>query len=246
MSSSYSKVKIIENIEISKNIYKVVVERKDNIIAGQFYMLRSWGEEPYLSRPISVHSFSEETIEFLYEVRGRGTEYFSELKTGDTMEILGPLGNGFDMDKIKGKVAIVTGGIGIAPMYQVMKDLKDSKIDFFAGFREESYCVEYMSKFAENTIIATESGKEGYKGYVIDKLDPSKYDYILTCGPTPMMNVLKKICEEKDIPLYVSMESNMACGIGACLGCTCNTVRGKERICKEGPVFLSKEVTLDA
>lgn len=246
MSSSYSKVKVLKNVELSKNIYKIVVERKDNVSAGQFYMLRSWKEEPYLSRPISVHSFSEGSIEFLYEVRGTGTECFSKLKSGDSMEILGPLGNGFDVENIKGKVAIVTGGIGIAPMYQVMKDLKDSKIDLYVGFREESYCLDYMSKYAENTIIATESGKEGYKGYVIEKLDPSNYDYVLTCGPTPMMKALKKVCEEVNTPLYVSLESHMACGIGACLGCTCNTTEGKQRICKEGPVFLSKEVSIDA
>lgn len=246
MSSSYSKVKVLKNVKLSKNIYKIVVERKDKIVAGQFYMLRSWKDEPYLSRPISVHSFSEENIEFLYEVRGTGTDCFSKLNTGDTIDILGPLGNGFDIDKIEGKVAIVTGGIGIAPMYQVMKDLKNSDVDLYVGFRDETYCIDYMSIHAKNTIVATESGKEGHKGYVIEKLDPSNYDYVLTCGPTPMMKALKKVCEEANTPLYVSLESHMACGIGACLGCTCNTTSGKQRICKEGPVFLSKEVSIDA
>lgn len=249
MKSKYSQEIVYSNEEISKDVYKMIIKGKYDITPGQFYMLRSWSIEPYLSRPISVHGVCEEGIIFLYQVFGQGTEILSRLKEGDKIDILGPLGNGFDIENISGKVAVVVGGIGIAPMYEVMKKLKEKnkniKIDLYAGFRNNVYSVDYMEKFADKVVISTEDGSVGYKGYVIDKLDTSQYDYILSCGPTPMMKALKKMAEETNTIAYFSLEEHMACGIGACLGCTCNTIRGKERICKEGPVFLGKDVSFD-
>lgn len=245
MSSKYLKAKVASNEKIAEGIYRMVVEGDYSANPGQFYMLRAWGVEPFLSRPISIHGITDAGIEFLYEVRGTGTEIFSKLKAGDELELLGPVGNGFDLETIKGKVAVVVGGIGIAPMYEVMKHIKDSTVDFYAGFRDEVYSVDYMKEYADNVIISTESGSVGHKGYVVEQLDASKYDYILSCGPTPMMKVVKDMGEKAGTPVYVSLESHMACGVGACLGCTCNTKKGKERVCKEGPVFLGEDVSLD-
>lgn len=243
MSSKYQKSKIVENIEISKDIFKMTVEGDfSSDKAGQFYMLRSWGIEPFLSRPLSIHDVNEKGIVFLYEVVGEGTRLFSELDEGDYIELLGPLGNGFDTEKISGKVAIVTGGIGIAPMGLVLKQLKDCDVDFYAGFRDEDYSMDYMSKLVDKVELSSDSGKVGHKGFIVEVFDPEGYDYVLSCGPTPMMKKVAEICEEKGVKSYLSLESTMACGIGACYGCTCDTTEGKKKVCKDGPVFSGKEV----
>ena len=249
MSSKYTTETIYSNEKLSDDIYKMVISGNYKANPGQFYMLRAWDTEPYLSRPISIHGIGETGIEFLYQVVGKGTEIFSKLVKGDNIDLLGPLGNGFDLEKLNGKIAVVVGGIGIAPMYEVMKKIKekDSEIvlDLYAGFRDEVYSLDYMSDYADEVIVATDTGSQGHKGYIVEVLNPSEYDYILCCGPTPMMKVVKEMAKESGIPVYLSLEEHMACGIGACLGCTCDTSRGKERICKEGPVFLGEDVNFN-
>lgn len=247
MSSKYQKSRVVVNTELTKGIFKMTVEGDfSSDKAGQFYMLRSWGIEPFLSRPISIHDANSEGIEFLYEVVGEGTRLFSELKKGDYIELLGPVGNGFDTEKISGKVAIVTGGIGIAPMGLLMKQLGHCEIDFYAGFRDTQYSLDYMAKTAKNIYISTDSGREGHKGFIIEIFDPTGYDYVLSCGPTPLMKRVADICNEKGVKSYLSLESRMACGVGACLGCTVETTNGKKRVCKDGPVFSGNEVFQDA
>ena len=243
----YFKEKVIENIELSEGIYRMTVDGDYSTDrAGQFYMLRSWGIEPFLSRPISIHDANSEGITFLYETVGEGTRLFSELKRGDFIELLGPLGNGFDTDNIKGKVAIVTGGIGIAPMGLVVKNLTDCEIDFYAGFRDRDYSIDYIGNHVKNVHLSSDSGQVGHRGFIIDIFDPTGYDYVLCCGPTPMMKKVAQICNEKGVKSFLSLESHMACGVGACLGCTCETTKGKQRVCKEGPVFPGEEVLTDA
>lgn len=247
MSSKYQKSKVVENVELTKNIFKMTVEGDfSSDKAGQFYMLRSWGIEPFLSRPISIHDASSEGIEFLYEVVGEGTKLFSELKSGDYIELLGPVGNGFDTKDINGKVAIVTGGIGIAPMGLLMKQLEHCEVDFYAGFRDEVYSIDNIGKSAKNIHISTDSGREGHKGFIIEIFDPKEYDYVLSCGPTPLMKRIADACNENKVKSYLSLESRMACGVGACLGCTVETTNGKKRVCKDGPVFSGDEVFQDA
>lgn len=248
MKPQNKKVKVLENFEVVNGIYKVVVEdyslKENKINPGQFYMLRNWKNEPILSRPISVCSVEDTKITFLYAVIGKGTESFSKLKEEDEIEIMGPLGNGFDIEKIKGNVAIVAGGIGTAPFVQVIREAKGCNIDVFAGFRSKSYAVEEMRPFARNIMVSTEDGSEGHKGYVTDLLEVEKYDLVLCCGPEIMMNKVVKMCREKNIPVYVSMEKHMACGVGACLVCTCKTKYGNKRTCKEGPVFFGDDIEL--
>ena len=135
-------------------------------------------------------------------------------------------------------VALVAGGIGIAPMLYLAKKL-EADVDLYAGFRDEIYFTEEFKEFTKNTYIATNTGSVGHKGFITEIIKDD-YDVIYCCGPNPMMNSVKNL--GFDIPVYVSLESRMGCGIGACLACSCKTKNGMKRICKEGPVFEVKEV----
>ncbi|KAJ51331.1 dihydroorotate dehydrogenase electron transfer subunit [Clostridium tetanomorphum] len=231
-----------DNKKVCQGIYKLSIEGKFEGKPGQFYMLRAWDKEPLLSRPISIHSIEGNTIEFLYAVVGEGTKILSSLKKGDSIKLTGPLGNYFPVNNIKGKVALISGGIGIAPMYEVAKNLKNCQIDFYCGFRDEVYSVNEFEPFVNKINTSTESGAKGYKGYVTDILKPENYDIVLCCGPEVMMKKVINMCKEKNVPSYVSMEKHMACGVGACLVCTCKTKSGNKRTCKDGPVFLGEEL----
>lgn len=246
MQQVYVEGKIVTNKQIEKNIYMISVEGKFEAKPGQFYMIRAWDKEPFLSRPISVYDLDDEKISFVYEVRGKGTEILSKKNCGDTIKLMGPCGNGFDVNKIKGKIAVVTGGIGIAPMLYTIKSIKDSKIDIFAGFREKSYITNEMKKYADNVYITTDNGSEGYKGNVAEIFNPIEYNAVLCCGPTIMMKKVSNMCLSSGTACLISMEEKMACGVGACLGCACNTSDGKKRVCKDGPVFWGREVILSA
>jgi dihydroorotate dehydrogenase electron transfer subunit len=246
MQLNYSVVKVNENDEVSKGIYKLSVEGEFNTKPGQFYMIKAWNIEPLLPRPISVHDVHDGKISFLYQVRGLGTENLSRLSKGSTIELLGPLGNGFDTDRFKGRIALVAGGMGIAPMLHIAKSLKGSQIDLYAGFRDDAYGTDEMKRYVENIYIATENGSEGTSGYITEIFNPWEYNLVLCCGPRVMMERVVKMCNESATPVYVSMENHMACGIGACLVCTCKTMNGNKRTCKDGPVFSGKDVMLDA
>lgn len=238
----YKKAYIIDNKEIFKNVYRLSIKGDFQGLAGQFYMIRSWEKEPFLSRPISIYSAEDNKLEFLYAVVGQGTKLLSELKKQDSIHLLGPLGNGFPIKDIKGKIALVSGGIGIAPFYEVVKNLKGCKIDLYSGFKEKSYLIEEFKKYTNNIYITTETGEEGKKGYITEILEVNKYDMVLCCGPEVMMKKVIKMCKQEEVSVYVSIERHMACGLGACLGCTCKTKNGNKRICKEGPVFLGDEL----
>lgn len=244
MKGNYKEGIIYSSIEISPNIYEVVLEGNFKGVSGQFYMVRGWESlDPFLPRPISIADLEDGKITFLYEVRGKGTHIISTLKKGDNLSVLGPLGNGFDLEEEGRRIALISGGIGVAPMLYLAKNLK-GKVDLYTGFRNHSYFIDQIKPYVDNIHISTEDGSEGHKGFVTDLFDPNKYDLVLTCGPTPMMEVVIKMCMNI-VPIYFSMESRMACGIGACLGCAIETIRGMERICKEGPVFKGEEVVLN-
>lgn len=240
-----STEKVYENVQIADGVFKLTIKGKFAGKPGQFYMLRAWNREPLLGRPISIHHLDEEKVVFLYQLVGEGTEILSKLKIDDEVELTGPLGNGFNIDKITGKVAVVAGGIGTAPMFYVAESLKNCKIDLYAGFRDEAYALEQFEGYVENVNVATESGRFGYKGYVTELLNPEIYDIVLCCGPEIMMEKVVKMCREKNVTIYVSMEKHMACGVGACLVCTCKTKHGNKRTCKEGPVFLGDDIVIE-
>jgi dihydroorotate dehydrogenase electron transfer subunit len=243
---NFISAEVLSNKQITDGIYKLILRGQFQGEPGQFYMLRAWEEEPVLSRPISIEAIDDESITFLYQVVGKGTKILSKLEKKNKLTIQGPLGNTFPVQGIHGKVGIITGGIGIAPMEFVVKSLKVDSIDFYCGFRNKSYLIDEIKEYVANISISTETGSEGHEGYVTDLFKPENYDVVLCCGPEVMMNKVVKMCNDKKVTLYVSMEKHMACGIGACLVCTCKTVDGNKRTCKDGPVFLGSEVILDA
>ena len=230
---------ILQNEQVSDDFYLMKVKKENQAAMGQFYMLRAWNEYPVLSRPISVFDADPETVSFLYKVVGKGTEIFTKLKAGDEITLDGPHGNGFP--EVKGKIALVGGGVGIAPLYLTAKTLKkldpDTKVDIYLGFSGQPILTDRYEAVADQA-------KVNVGGFVTDDIDPREYDFILTCGPEIMMKVLYRKCRDlkAKAPVYVSMENRMACGIGACLVCTCKTSKGNRRACKDGPVMLGNEV----
>ncbi|MDT8719383.1 dihydroorotate dehydrogenase electron transfer subunit [Clostridium sp. 19966] len=239
---------VVENEILAGNVYKLIVAKDKadlTIVPGQFYMLKAWDIEPLLGRPISICEVQDNKLVFLYAAVGVGTEIFTKLGAGDKVSAIGPLGNGFDAEKAKGRVALVAGGIGIAPMVELSKKIKAEKVDVFAGFRSFTYGLEELESYVNKVHVATEDGSEGSKGYVTDIFDAAKYDVVLCCGPEIMMNKVVKLCREAGTKVYVSMEKHMACGVGACLVCTCKTKKGNKRTCKDGPVFDGDELDIE-
>ena len=263
MRAACCEATVLRNEVIAPDIRLLTVvwpDRDHAPHAGQFFTLRSWGadEAPFLSRPISVHRWNPDssTIEFLYQVVGEGTEKLAQLKQQDTFQLTGPMGNGFDVPDILSKykkIAVVGGGIGTAPMFQLTRELAaaGAKPDVFFGFRDTPYCMEEYRSIANLVKVSTDTGAVGFHGFVTQLYDPADYDVVLVCGPTVMMKNAARLCAEKGTPCFVSMEKKMACGIGACLGCVCHSkdvdehsnVKNK-RVCKDGPVFLADEVEL--
>ena len=220
--------------------------------AGQFYMLRAWAADatPILSRPISVDDFDNQTgaLTFLYQVKGEGTRKLAALQAGNALTVTGPCGNGFDTAALAAshkRIAVVGGGIGTAPMFQLTRELAAAgvKPDVFFGFRDAPYCMEEYREIANLVKVSTDTGAVGFHGFVTQLYNPADYDVVLVCGPTVMMKNAARLCAEKGTPCFVSMEKKMACGIGACLGCTCETRGGEGKsVCKNGPVFDATEV----
>ncbi len=241
MKDSYLKGLIVSNEEVSPGVYSMELRGDFKGEAGQFYMLRGWENlDPFLPRPISICDIDRGTLRFLYLKKGRGTDLLAGLRPEDSISLLGPLGNGFDLDSLAGKkVALVGGGIGIAPLLKLAKDLKGP--DIYLGFKDQAYLVEEFSQLAGNFDLATEEGGQGKKGFVTDLFKAEDYDYVLACGPTAMLKALKAKCQDRT-ELIISMESRMACGIGACMGCSIETENGMKRVCKDGPVFKAREV----
>lgn len=248
MQLEYSKTRVCENTEISDGIFKLSVESKlgNKVVPGQFAMLRTAAIEPFLSRPVSIHDADDEKLYFVFEARGLGTRNLSSLKKGESIEILGPLGNGFAIENVRGKIAVLSGGLGIAPMNYLIKSLKNCEIDVYAGFRSQVYGMDEVGKYIKNSYITTEDGSSGIKGYVTDIFNTLEYNAVFCCGPEIMMKRVVEICKSQAVPVYVSMEKHMACGVGACLVCTCKTTEGNKRTCKDGPVFSGRDVIFDA
>lgn len=228
---------VIENKFLGDDMYIIKAKGVFDVKNGQFYMLRTKSNYPLLSRPISVYNVDEDGISFLYKVVGEGTKVFSELRLGEEIVLDGPYGNGFP--KVRGKTALLGGGIGIAPLYMIARDMsKTDKCDAYLGFREVPVLIDEFEEYCNEVKFSL-----GDK-IVTDIIDVDKYDNIMVCGPTPMMKKVVDMTEGKDINVYVSLENRMACGVGACLVCTCKTTGGNKRTCKDGPVFNAKEVIL--
>jgi dihydroorotate dehydrogenase electron transfer subunit len=210
------------------------------IRAGQFCMLRSWDSVPVLSRPVSVFDAQGDRVSFLYKTVGQGTVIFSRLKPRDSITVHGPMGRGFP--DTAGRIAMVGGGAGIAPLYLGAKQYRaaraaGSTVDLYLGFSGAAFLTEEYRNFADRLIV-------NVGGLITDNIDPARYDSIFTCGPEIMMRVLWEKCKSAGAGdrLFVSLESRMACGVGACYGCSRKTVNGNKKVCRDGPVFPAAEV----
>lgn len=216
---------------------------------GQFIAMYCEDGTKLLPRPISICGIDAEKgrLRVVYRIAGEGTRLFSEMKEGDSLEVMGPLGNGFTMkDK---KAVIVGGGIGIPPMLELARQLSCEKT-VVLGYRDELFLKEEFDSCAD-VVVATEDGSCGTKGTVIDAIKAAQVsgDIIYACGPMLMLKALAEYADEYGMEAQISLEERMACGIGACLGCICKTKEkdhhtnvNNTRICKDGPVFDAKEV----
>lgn len=222
------------NVKVADHTYLMTIEGQFEGRMGQFYMLRAWMDFPVLSRPISIYDNQPEGIQFLYHVVGEGTERLALLEEGDQLTLEGPYGNGFP--EVQGRVALVGGGIGIAPLYLAAKQL--NKPDIYLGFSREAYLVDEFKPFANKVHC-------NVGGLIVDDIDYSAYDTIITCGPHIMMKALAERAQGTGAKVYVSMEKRMACGLGACLVCSVICQQGNKKACVDGPVFAAEEVNFD-
>lgn len=235
---AYRSVKILDNSQLTSDMYEMVLELSDNPEPGQFYMLRDWNGVPYLPRPFSVSDSDGKSLSILYQEVGKGTEIMTGMKAGDSISVLGPLGKGYPLTE--GRVALVGGGVGIAPLLYLARKLP-GPVDVFLGFRDEVFFIDRFEPLSERVLVSTESGSSGHKGFVTGLLE-DRYEAVYACGNMAMMKAVKDRIEGL---LYLSLESHMACGIGACLGCVQKTSQGMKTVCKDGPVFESQEVLFD-
>ena len=242
---------ILENKEIATDIFSMVIKSKElsqNAKAGQFVKLYPNNNKNLLPRPISICEINKEkeTLRLVYQILGEGTKLFSTMQKDDEIKVLGNCGNGYKLNE--GNVHIlVGGGIGVPPLLETCKQLKGEKI-VILGFRDEPFLIEDFEKTGAKVYIATDSGKVGFKGNVVQlmKSENIKGDFIYSCGPKVMLEALTDYAKENNINAQVSMEERMACGIGACVGCVVKILENGQpvfkKVCKDGPVFDSLEV----
>lgn len=244
----YSLQKVISNKRLLGDIFVIEASRPEGEIQpGQFFMLKAWNEELSLMRPISVYRINEQSVSFMYRVVGKGTQWLTSLKRSDKIWLLGALGNGFPCEEVKGKIALVGGGVGIPPLYETAKKLSamGNTVDVYLGYKDALFAFEEFEDVCHDIFISSEAGFEGYKGFVTDLLNPTQYDAVFTCGPLVMMRKIIGMCQESKTPVWCSMEKHMGCGIGACLVCSCKTVLGMKRACKDGPVFNGNDLIFE-
>lgn len=236
--------KIISNKPLTKYIYEMCLEGNTAAIqnAGQFVNIALDGF--YLRRPISVCDFSENFLKIIYKIVGKGTELMAKMQSGEQLEMLTGLGNGFSVNNCQ-KPLLVGGGVGVPPMYRLAKDLvaQGKQVSVVLGFNtcEEIFYKNEFEALGANVYVATADGSVGTKGFVTDAIAANKIeaDYFYACGPLPM---LRALYDALDIDGEMSFEERMGCGFGVCMGCSCKTKNGYKRICKEGPVLKKDEI----
>lgn len=233
--------KILSNEKIAKDVYKMILEGDTQYITapGQFINIKLDGK--FLRRPISVCDCDENTITIIYKAVGSGTEYMAQLESGEVLDVLTGLGNGYDISK-SAKPLLIGGGVGVPPMYMLAKKLIESgqKPTVILGFntKEEIFFEEEFRALGCDVRVTTVDGSYGIKGFVTDAF-PEEYDYFYTCGPMPMFKAIENTAKTSG---QYSFEERMGCGFGACMGCSCKTKYGNKRICKDGPVLEREEI----
>lgn len=235
--------RITENTPLTDTVYKMVLEGDVSEITcpGQFINIKLEGK--YLRRPISVCDVDASSVTIIYKVVGAGTEQMSKMPVGAELDVLTGLGNGYNTDKAGEKPLLLGGGVGVPPLYMLAKELinKGEKVSVVLGFNTQNeifYEQEFKDLGAE-VYVTTVDGSYGLKGFVTDAMKDIDYSYFYTCGPEPM---LKAIYNTAKTSGQFSFEERMGCGFGACMGCSCKTITGYKRICKDGPVLEKEEI----
>lgn len=255
---------LVKKEKLLDGLYKFSVDAKeivDSSKPGNFIEIRiNENLDPFLRRPISIYNLDKEKgiLEFIFQVKGKGTELLAKKKEGDKIDIIGPLGNGtFKFEEYK-NIAVIGGGIGIFPLYELSKQAKNAgkEVYTYLGFRNIDLVTleEEFDKVSATLTITTDDGSYKNSGFAINylenDLEKNNIDCIYACGPLPMLKAVKKLAEEKNIPCQISLEEKMGCGLGVCLGCAVRTATSTEdnpqylHVCKAGPVFDSKLVQI--
>ena len=256
--------KLVKKEKLNSDIFKFSVEAPSIVKTskpGNFIEIRVSDQvEPFLRRPISIYNMDRENgiLEFIFQVKGKGTKILAQKEVGDNIDIIGPLGYvTFIYEQYK-NLAIIGGGIGVFPLYELAKCAKkdEKKVNIYLGYRSKDFVVleEEFKQVSDNFILTTDDGSYSQKGYAIQFLekdiDEGKVDSIFACGPLPMLKAVQKLATEKSIPCQISLEEKMACGLGVCLGCAVKTTKSSKEapeylhVCKAGPVFNSKDVEI--
>ncbi len=255
------KEKILQVEKIAPVIYKMTIESgyiAGSALPGQFVNIKcSDGINALLRRPISICNVDrlKNTFDIIFQIKGTGTELLSRMQPGEKVDLLGPLGNSFDLDSKHSSIAVIGGGIGIFPLLFLLNESKAKMKRCYLGFRNKDFIVleEEFKKASHSLSISTDDGSAGYNGLVTDMLlkdlKNNTLDMLYACGPTPMIKQVVRMAEQYGIQCQVSMEQRMGCGIGACLVCACKTKYGDEweysHICKDGPVYKGSDLIFD-
>ncbi len=234
---------IEENTEIAQGVVRMVLSGSVSAVTapGQFINLALAGR--YLRRPISVCDRDDGSLTILYKIAGHGTAQMAEMKRGETLDVLTGLGNGFSMEAAEGHTLLIGGGIGAAPLYWLARELRARGIRTTAvlGFNTAAdvYYEREFTALCDSIVISTADGSRGVRGFVTDAMKELDCDYFYTCGPEQMLRAVYKASKSSG---EFSFEERMGCGFGACMGCTCRTVTGWKRICRDGPVLRKEEI----
>lgn len=237
--------KVVANEPLTPDVWRMVLAGDTQWITrpGQFVNIELEGL--YLRRPISISDWSEDTITIIYKVVGRGTEQMSRMSVGQELDVLTGLGNGFDADVECQQPLLVGGGVGVPPLYRLAKELiaRGRKVSVVLGFNtaKEVFYAEEFRALGADVYVSTADGSVGTKGFVTDAIRENgvEFDFFYSCGPLPM---LKALCDCTEVSGELSFEERMGCGFGACMGCSCKTLAGNKRICKDGPVMKREEI----
>ena len=237
---------IVSNTPLTDSVYKMVLSGDTSAITapGQFVNIQLTGK--FLRRPISVCDYDAQTLTIVYKVVGKGTEQMASMTAGETLDILTGLGNGYDLAPAGDRPVLLGGGVGVPPLYHLAKRLLalGKEVTVVLGFNTASE-IFYEKEFQAlgcKVFVTTVDGSYGKQGFVTDAL-PEDYTYFYTCGPEPM---LKAVYRTTNTSGQMSFEQRMGCGFGACMGCSCKTLTGNKRICKEGPVMRKEEILWEA
>mgnify|MGYP000613187276 CR=1 FL=1 len=256
--AKYFTATVLENTALNKHFRLLTIDAGRSTLnaqcipaPGQFYMLHSNSTyDPLLKRPFSIFKHEDNSLKFLYRVRGKGTICLSNLRDGDIIEVIGPLGNSYP--EPEGDFIAIAGGVGIASLLPLLDKRKNMGYLFYgARSKDELVMLSEAGALSKEVFVATDDGSEGRKGVITEllidffnsKLQTLNSKLIYACGPKPMLKELSEIARAREMKCYVSLEEHMACGVGACLGCVVKTVSGYRRVCKEGPVFASEEIS---